>query len=59
MRSNEIVVWLCGVAVVVLLIALDSKSKMTWFGVGLGVIALVVALYAGVDLRALAQWGGR
>lgn len=57
MRAQDIVVWLGVAAAVVLLIALDSKSRMAWFGVGLGVIALVVALYAGVELPALARWG--
>jgi hypothetical protein len=57
MRASDIVVWLAVAAGAVILIALDSKSKMTWFGVGLGVIALVVALYAGVELPALARWG--
>lgn len=55
MHAQEIVVWLAVAAAVVSLIALDAKSKMTWFGVGLGIIALVVALYAGVDLRLLVR----
>lgn len=54
MHAKDIVVWVGVAAVVVTLIALDSKSKMTWFGVGLGIIALVVAVYAGIDLRQLA-----
>lgn len=57
MRASDIVVWLGVAAVVVLLIALDSKSRMAWFGVGLGVIALVVALYAGIQLPPMAGWG--
>lgn len=49
----EAVLWLGGAAIVVLLVALDSKSKMTWVGIGLALIALVVALYAGIDVRHL------
>jgi hypothetical protein len=55
MRLEESVAWLLSIGVVVLLVALDSKSKMTWFGVLLVVCAVVVALYAGLDLRALAR----
>lgn len=55
MRFDEAVMWLAGVGVMVLLVALDSKSKMTWFGVLLVVCAVVVALYAGLDVRALAR----
>lgn len=51
----EAVWWLGCAAVVVLLVALDSKSKMTWVGIGLALAAVVVALYAGVDLRAIAR----
>lgn len=49
MRLIEIAGLVGFAAVVVFLIALDAKSKMTWLGVGLGVIAVVVAIYAGVD----------
>lgn len=55
MDRTEAVWWLSCAAVVVLLVALDSKSKMTWLGIAIGVAAVVVALYAGIDLRRLAS----
>lgn len=55
MRLEEMVTWLCVACVAVGLVALDAKSRMTWLFVTIGLCALVVALYAGVDLRSLAR----
>jgi hypothetical protein len=55
MQQSEVVFWLVIAAAAVGLVALDAKAKMTWLFVALGIGALVVALYAGVDLRALAR----
>jgi hypothetical protein len=55
MRVIEIAAWLGLAAAVILLVALDAKAKMTWLGIAFAVAAVIVAVYAGVDLRELAR----